>query len=61
MQNMTVMWGGIMPITEGSEANLTCNSSNSRPAANLRWFHGSHDITDQVSFNIKNTRANGMY
>lgn len=59
MQNMTVTWGGIMPIEEGSEANLTCNSTNSRPTANLRWFHGSHDITEQASTNIKNTRANG--
>ncbi|KAJ8306538.1 hypothetical protein KUTeg_017083 [Tegillarca granosa] len=59
MQNMTVTWGGIMPIEEGSEANLTCNSTNSRPTANLRWFHGSHDITEQASTNIKNTRVNG--
>ncbi|XP_057244205.1 cell adhesion molecule 3 [Malurus melanocephalus] len=43
------MFGHEQPIDEEKVARLSCRSSGSKPAAQLRWRKGSRDIPDSVT------------
>ncbi|XP_071994637.1 cell adhesion molecule 2 isoform X3 [Engystomops pustulosus] len=38
--------GFTSPVMEGDPISLTCKTSGSKPAADLRWFKGDQEITD---------------
>ncbi|XP_066455242.1 cell adhesion molecule 2 isoform X2 [Eleutherodactylus coqui] len=38
--------GYTSPVMEGESIQLTCKTSGSKPAADLRWFKGDQEITD---------------
>lgn len=58
--NTYVYWGNYSQDTPvGQAANLTCETTLSRPAATFRWFNGSTEITTGIT-NVANTvDANG--
>lgn len=59
MQNLTVAWGPVIPYTVDTRTNITCTSIRSRPAADLRWFYGTIDITNTATSYYKQTGADG--
>ena len=61
MVNMTVYWGPVLPVTVNTWTNITCESTRSRPAADLRWFYGSLDITNKAHNFVKSTGPDGIY
>ncbi|XP_044141873.1 cell adhesion molecule 2 [Bufo gargarizans] len=38
--------GYTSPVMEGDQIRLTCKTSGSKPAADIRWFKGDQEITD---------------
>ncbi|XP_040278034.1 cell adhesion molecule 2 [Bufo bufo] len=38
--------GYTSPVMEGDKIRLTCKTSGSKPAADIRWFKGDQEITD---------------
>lgn len=61
MNNMTLTWGTDPPFTEEQLVNLTCHVTNSRPPAEITWFHGKTELTGLASTCQKSSDVDGNY
>lgn len=45
-------------VVDGKRINITCLTNDCRPPANITWFEGNSEVTNQITSTIENRSTN---
>ena len=60
-ENVTLKWDTPIPLSPPADVHMCCLVKNSRPPAEIRWFRGPDDISEQAQYTKHVLKTNGTH